>query len=151
MALTLFSIQNAKPMSKPYKLADGNGLHLLINPNGSKLWRLRYRFAGTQKMIGLGAFPDVPLSAARDKAHDARKLVAAGTDPSQQRKEDKIAANIAAQNTFESIAAEYLEKLKAEGAAQSTLEKNRWLLEDLAKPLSKRPAPRSRPPKFSAS
>ena len=101
MALTLFSVQNAKPMSKPYKLADGNGLHLLINPNGSKLWRLRYRFAGTQKMIGLGAFPDVPLSAARDKAHDARKLVAAGTDPSQQRKEDKIAANIAAQ-TFES-------------------------------------------------
>jgi hypothetical protein len=91
-------------------------------------------------MIGLGAFPEVPLSKARDKAHDARKLIAAGTDPSQQRKEEKIAANIPAQNTFGSIAAEYLAKLKDEGAAQSTIEKNRWLLEDLAKPLSKRPA-----------
>jgi hypothetical protein len=49
MALTLFSIQNAKPKAKPYKFADGNGLHLLVNPNGSKLWRLRYRFAGTQR------------------------------------------------------------------------------------------------------
>jgi hypothetical protein len=78
MALTLFSIQHAKPGPKPYKLADGNGLHLLANTNGSKLWRLRYRFAGLEKMIGLGAFPEVPLSAARDKAHDARKLVATG-------------------------------------------------------------------------
>jgi hypothetical protein len=102
-------------------------------------------------MIGLGAFPEVPLSKARDKAHDARKLIAAGTDPSQQRKEEKIAANIPAQNTFGSIAAEYLAKLKDEGAAQSIIEKNRWLLEDLAKPLSKRPATKLLPPRFSAS
>lgn len=53
MALTLFSVQNAKPKDRPYKLTDGNGLHLLVNPNGSKLWRFRYRHAGTQKMIGL--------------------------------------------------------------------------------------------------
>jgi hypothetical protein len=74
MALTLFSVQNAKPMSKPYKLADGNGLHLLINPNGSKLWRLRYRFAGTQKMIGLGAFPMF-----RSRQHATRRTTRASS------------------------------------------------------------------------
>ncbi len=139
MALSLFSIQNAKPREKPYKLTDGNGLHLLVTPSGSKLWRLRYRFGGKQNMLGLGAFPDVSLASAREKRDDARKLVAAGTDPSQQKKLDKIAAQTSAQNTFGSIAEDYLAHLKEDGKAEATLTKNRWLLTDLASPLSAHP------------
>jgi len=138
-ALTLFAIQNAKAREKPYKLSDGNGLHLLVNPNGSKLWRLRYRFGGKQNMIGLGAFPEVSLASARQRREDARRLVAAGNDPSHQRKLDKAAIELAAKNTFGAIVIDYLAKLKAEGAAEATLQKNKWLLQDLASPLTKRP------------
>lgn len=139
MLLTLFSIEKAKPKEKPYKLSDGNGLHLLVQSNGSKLWRLRYRFAGKQNMMSLGSFPEVSLAAARKKRDEARQLIAEGTDPSQQKRLDKLAANAAAKNTFGAVAAEYLEKLQEEGKAESTIEKNRWLLEDLAAPLAKRP------------
>jgi integrase len=139
MALTLFAIQNAKPHEKPYKLADGNGLHLLVKPNGSKLWRLRYRFGGKQNMLSLGAFPDVPLASARAKRDDARKLIAAGTDPSQQKKQDKIAAALSAESTFGAIAEEHLKELEENGAATATLKKVRWLLLDQASALTKRP------------
>ncbi len=62
MALTLFAIQNAKPKGKPYKLSDGGGLHLLVQPGGSKLWRFRYRFGGKENMLALGSFPEVSLA-----------------------------------------------------------------------------------------
>jgi integrase len=139
MALSLFSIQHAKPKDKPYLLTDGRGLHLLVTTTGSKLWRLRYRFGGKQNMLGLGAFPDVGLADARQKRDEARKLIAQGTDPSVHRKGEKLAAATAAQNTFGAIAAEYVEKLRAEGKSAPTLSKNEWLLEDLAKPLAERP------------
>ena len=135
MALTLFSVQNAKPKDRPYKLTDGDGLHLLVNPNGSKLWRLRYRFGDKQNMLSFGAFPEVTLASAREKRDDARKLLADGKDPSLQKKLEKIASQIAAANTFGTVAEEYLAKLKAEGRAETTVEKNRWLLIDLASPL----------------
>ena len=87
MALTLFALQNAKPKEKPYKLSDGEGLHLLVQPNGSKWWRFRYQFAGKEKMLSLGTFPEVTLASARTKRNEARSLVAEGIDPSQQRRE----------------------------------------------------------------
>ncbi len=139
MVLHQFSIAKAAPKEKPYKLSDGNALHLLVKPNGSKLWRLRYRFGGLEKMLALGPYPEVSLANARQKRDDARRLLADGKDPSEQRKLDKVAAEVAARNTFGAMAAEYLEKLREEGAAPATLEKNRWLLHDLADPLSKRP------------
>ena len=139
MVLAQFSIAKAKPKETPYKLSDGNGLHLLVNPSGSKLWRLRYRFGGRQKMIGLGSYPEVSLAQARDKRDEARKLIAAGTDPSQKRQLDKVAAAVSAKNTFGAVAADYIERLEANGAAASTLNKNRWLLNDLASPLAERP------------
>ena len=139
MSLSSFSIQNAKPKERPYKLTDGNGLHLLVNPNGSKLWRFRYRFGGAQKMISFGAFPDVGLAAARDKRDEARKLVAAGIDPSQKRKDERRASDAANRDTFAVVALEYIEKCEAEGIADATGYKKRWLLLDLAKPLADRP------------
>src|SRR3569832_1960185 len=118
MSLSSFSVEKAKPREKAYKLSDGDGLHLLVSTQGSKLWRFRYRFGGQEKMLGFGTFPDVSLSEARDKRDEARKLVAAGTDPSQKRKDDRQAALVAATNTFAAIATELIEKCEAEGIAE---------------------------------
>lgn len=145
MVLTVFAIEKAKPREKPYKLSDGGGLSLLVEPNGSKLWRFRYRFGGKENMLAFGPFPAVTLASARDKRDAARRLIAEGIDPSQQRKDQKAANAEAARNTFGVVAAEYLEKLKAEGAAESTLSKNTWLLEDLASPLAARPITEIKP------
>src|SRR6202166_4430118 len=125
MPLALFTVLKAKPQAKPYLLTDGNGLHLLVNPNGSKLWRLRYRFGGKQLMLSLGSFPEVSLANARSKRDDARKLLAAGTDPSRQKKLYKIASTSAAKNTFGAIVQEHLTNLRASGLAEPTLIKNR--------------------------
>ena len=95
MALTQLAIVNAAPKDKPYKLADGDGLHLLIQPNGSKLWRLRYRFNGQENMMSLGAFPSTSLANARTNVSESRSLLASGMNPSVKRKLDKIAAAIA--------------------------------------------------------
>jgi integrase len=136
--LTALAIQNAKPKEKPYKLSDGDGLHLLVNPNGSKLWRFRYQF-GKEKMLSFGSWPEVSLADARDRTSEARKLVAAGKDPSQQRQSDKLQAAIAQKNTYGALAEEYLANLKEKGSSESTLEKNHWLLLELASPLIRRP------------
>jgi DNA-binding TFAR19-related protein (PDSD5 family) len=139
MLLAQLTIKNAKPREKPYKLRDGSGLYLLVSPNGSKLWRLRYRFSDKQNMLSFGGFPEVSLASARTKRDEARKLLAEGVDPSQQRRLDKIAAATAARNTFAALVEDYLAKLEDEGSAESTMSKNRWLLQELAVPLAKRP------------
>jgi hypothetical protein len=107
--LSALAVENAKPRDKEYVLTDGNGLHLLITPQGSRLWRLRYRFGGKQNMLSLGAFPDVSLVSARSKRDDARKHIAQGINPSLHRMQEKLAAKVAANNTFGAIAEEYLE------------------------------------------
>jgi integrase len=139
MSLTQLAIVNAAATDKPLMLSDGFGLHLLVQPSGSKLWRFRYRFGGRANMLTFGAFPTVTLAAARSKREDARKLLANGTDPSVKRKLDKITAATTAQNTFGAVAAEYLAHMLANGASESTLSKNRWMLLDLAAPLANRP------------
>jgi hypothetical protein len=137
--LTVFAIERARPKAKSFKLSDGNGLHLLIEPNGSKLWRFRYQFDRKEKMISLGAFPNVSLAAARAKRDEARKLLADGKDPSQQRKQDRLTAAASARSTFRAVAEEVLATLADSNAAGRTIEKNRWLLLDLAAPLADRP------------
>jgi hypothetical protein len=82
-------VKNAKPLKKPYKLSDGKGLVLLVNPDGSKWWRLRYTIDAKEKMLSLGVYPEVSLADARNKALEARKDVAKGIDPSEQRKTSK--------------------------------------------------------------
>jgi len=139
MSLTQFAIVSAAPAEKSYKLSDGAGLSLLIEPNGSKLWRFRYFFGGRENMMTLGSFPTVPLAEARRKRDEAKKLLAAGISPAQKKRADKTAAAAAAQNTFGLIAAEYIANLEAQSVAKPTLGKNRWLLEQLAAPLARRP------------
>jgi len=139
MPLSSLAVQNAKPRENFYVLTDGNSLHLLIKPNGSKLWRLRYRFGGKQNMLSLGSFPEISLADARAKRDDARKLLANDIDPSRQKKLDKIAAATEAKNTFRAIAEEHLKNLEESGTAASTMTKNRWYLLDLAAPLANLP------------
>ena len=139
MALTALAIENAKSKERPYKLSDGEGLHLQVMPNGSKWWRFRYQFARKEKMLSLGTFPEVSLAEARLKKNAARKLVSDGIDPSARKKLEKQGVADNAQNTFKVSADGYLAHLKDNQRAVTTLEKNTWLLLDLAKPLHERP------------
>lgn len=105
MALTDIKVRTVKPLDKPFKLTDGEGMHLLINPNGSKYWRLQYRFGGKQKMLALGVYPTVTLAAARKRREIAKKLVSDGIDPAEKKKEDKIEQS--GSTTFESVARDW--------------------------------------------
>lgn len=107
MPLNDMQIRRAKPEAKAYTLGDGQGLSLLIEPNGSKSWRFRYRYGGKPKMISLGVYPIVTLAAARTKRDEARKIVAEGRNPSEIRKEQKLAQQVGVGNTFEVIAREW--------------------------------------------
>jgi integrase len=131
-------IRQAKPRERDYKLSDYDGLYLLVCASGSKLWRLAYRFAGKQKLLALGAHPTITLAEARDRRDVARKLLASGTDPSAQRRLDRIAARTGG-NTFREIAEELLEKQAREQRSPRTLKKNRWLLGPAFDTLGNRP------------
>ena len=122
--LTETAIRSAKPREKPYKLFDERGLYLLMAPTGGRLWRFRYRHGGKEKLLALGAYPDVPLRRAREKRDEARRLVADGIDPNVQRQSDKATLC----HTFEPVAREWLELLKNSIKA-STLERERSQLE----------------------
>jgi hypothetical protein len=91
-------ISGAKPREKAFKLADGGGLYLLVTPEGSRWWRLRFRVHGKEKMLSLGTFPDVSLKLARDRRDQARRDLANGIDPSAKRRIEKMASG----NTFRS-------------------------------------------------
>ena len=88
MPLTDTAIKKAKPGAKPVKLSDGKGMYLLVSPTGSKLWRWKYRVLGKEKVMALGAYPDVPLAQAREAMAEARKVLATGADPMVKRKAD---------------------------------------------------------------
>jgi len=107
MALTVVQVKNAKPKEKAYKLADERGLYLLVNPNGSKLWKLKYRFAGIEKKLSLGSFPDVTLADVRNKREDARKQLTNNIDPGVLKNSIKRSKKLAAENSFEAIAREW--------------------------------------------
>jgi integrase len=126
MPLKDLSVRKAKAGPRPRKLSDGGGLHVLIQPTGSKLWRLAYRFAGKQKTLALGAYPIVSLEEARQHRDEAKKLLARSIDPSVQRKADRHAGR---NDTFRAVAQEVIAKLEREGRAQATLSKKRWLLD----------------------
>jgi hypothetical protein len=95
MPLTDALIKNAKPADKPRKLSDEKGLFLLVHPNGGKYWRVAYRFDGKQKTLAVGRYPDIGLADARDRRDDARKLLANGVDPSEEKKAGKVAKQAA--------------------------------------------------------
>ncbi len=106
MALTDIKVRSAKPQEKEYTLVDGDGMFLLIHPNGSKYWRFRFRFGGKQHLMAFGVYPETSLADARQKREEARKLVAAGIDPREHKravKEEQAKEAV----TFESVAREW--------------------------------------------
>ncbi|EJY3717743.1 tyrosine-type recombinase/integrase [Salmonella enterica] len=112
MKLTARQISTAKPTDKPYKLSDGGGLYLLVNPNGSRYWRMKYRYAGKEKLLSIGVYPDVTLAEARDKRTKAKRILAAGDDPSEVKQAEREAKNLAVNNSFELLALEWHEHKK---------------------------------------
>jgi len=107
MNLTAQTIKNSKPAIKTRKLFDGGGLYLEVSPKGRKWWRLKYRFAGKEKKLSLGVYPDVTLKDARDRRYQARKLLDDGIDPSEHRRSIREEIRIQAANTFELVAREW--------------------------------------------
>jgi integrase len=142
MSLTDVTIRNAKPTAKPYKLSDDKGLFVLVQPSGGKLWRLKYRFNGTEKKLGLGRYPDVGLGEARKRCDAARQLIALGVDPAIEKQREKQEAQERAIQTFKRVADEYIAvKLVGEQKAEATIRKAEWFLSLIepqigAKPIS---------------
>lgn len=108
--LTDAQVRSAKGQDKPYKLSDGGGLYLLVNPDGVRYWRMDYRFADTRRTLAFGKYPDIPLGDARTKRTEAKRLIDQGVDPGEMRKAQKAARTERAANSFESVAREWLLK-----------------------------------------
>jgi len=128
MPLTDTKLRSLKPSGKPTKHSDAGGLFVLVTPQGSKLWRLAYRFGGKQKTLSFGSYPIVTLAEARDKRDKAKRLLAENIDPSQQAKLEKINRQVSSANSFNAVADELIAKAEREGKAEATLIKKQWLL-----------------------
>ncbi len=139
MALTATAVKQAKPREKPYKLSDEKGMFLLVNPNGSKYWRLKYRFGGKEKLLALGVFPDLSLAGARDKRDEARSQLANEIDPSVAKRVRKQAQKEEGGNSFKVIATEWFQT-KMQNKAQGYQDRTwRGLKNDLFPALGHRP------------
>lgn len=113
MRLSDVKVKNAKPGEKNRKLADGDGMYLLVTPAGGKCWRLKYRFGGKEKTLSMGMYPEIALIEAREKTQAARKLLANGVDPGEEKRAGKAAAAVVTANTFETIAREWHRDFKS--------------------------------------
>lgn len=111
--LTEMQVRKAKPAEKSYRLADGKGLYLEVMPNGSRYWRMKYRFDGKEKRAAFGVYPEVSLAAARQACLAARKRLSEGIDPSAQKQEIKRVRALEAASSFEMVAREWYESQKA--------------------------------------
>ncbi|MBO6867259.1 MAG: integrase arm-type DNA-binding domain-containing protein [Thalassococcus sp.] len=120
-------VRALKPMDKPYKRADFDGLFVLVNPNGSKLWRFKYRWMKKEKLLSFGKYPNLSLKQAREKRDAARKQLAEGKDPSFVRKKEKEREEAQHRETFGKLADALLEKKRKEGKSAATLAKTEWL------------------------
>lgn len=142
MALTDVAIRNAKPEAKAYKLADGAGMFLLVTPAGGKLWRLKYRIDGREKLLALGTYPEIGLSDARKRREEARAVIAQGKDPSREKQRDKARSRIQATDTFTAISNEYCAKRRRDGEkgwSPPTATRSEYLLSLLTSSIGRMP------------
>jgi integrase len=140
MALTDTAIRGARAQTgRTIKLSDGGGLQLWVTPTGSKLWTVAYRFNGRQLKLSLGPYPAVGLKDARAQRDAAKRLLASGVDPGQQKKTAALTKANAEANTFDAIAAELLDKKRREAKADRTLGKLEWLLSLAGPAIGSRP------------
>lgn len=142
MKLTDTKIRSTKPGERDQKLGDGGGLYLLITPAGGKLWRLKFRTDGREKKLSIGSYPDITLGEARKRRDEARALLAAGKDPSREKRREKVRSQLQAENTFAGVAKEYCEKRKRDGQkawAPATAVRCEYLLGQLNKTIGRMP------------
>lgn len=139
MPLTDTAVRQVKPRPKPYKLADGHGLYLEVTPNGSRYWRLKYRFAGKEKRLALGVYPTVTLAKARDYALEARRLLQDGIDPAVRKRERKHAQRVAAANSFESVGREWHSVMRPKWSVRHAADVIESLEKDIFPILGRRP------------
>ena len=137
--LTAATVARAKPKTTDYKLSDRDGMYLLVKPSGTKYWRMNYRHFGSQRTVSFGRYPEVSLAEARQRLIEARRLIADGIDPVDQAKLDKIADSVVASNSFELVAAEWLEKVKLEDRAAASIKKYEWQLGLVTPTIGRRP------------
>lgn len=138
MALTDLAIRSVKPKDRPYKLGDALGLFFLVQPSGGKLWRLKYRLEGKERKLAISSYPALSLGEARKRRDEARELMAAGKDPSREKRRDKVRARAAAANSFATLVAEYCAKRMRDGVggwAPATAKRSEYLLGQLTRPL----------------
>jgi integrase len=139
MALTDTEIRKAKPQAKPYKLSDGAGLYIWITPSGGRKWRASYRHEGKQKTATFGGYPEVSLALARERHRNARKLLAEGIDPMEQRKALKSAQDAASANSFAIVTALWLEHWSEAKSARHVDSVRRRMAADILPALGSRP------------
>jgi len=139
MSLSDVKVRALKPESAAYKVSDGEGLHVMVSPNGSKLWRLSYRFSGKQKTLALGRYPTISLLQARRARDTAKALLARGVDPSADRKAERRKKSIAAANTFEAVANEWFEANQDRWVESYSSRLRSRMDDDLLPDLGKRP------------
>ena len=154
------TVRNIKPIDATLRLSDGDGLYMLVRPNGAKWWRLDYSIGGKRKTLSIGVYPDTGLKAARDKADEARQFVAAGTDPSDVRKANKaqqakareadrrIADGLPAVDSFEEVGREWFAKFSGEWAPSHADKIIRRLERDIFPWVGKRPIANINPPEL---
>ncbi len=141
MALTDLAIRQLKPRERTFKKADERGLFIEVRPNGKKYWRFAFRFAGKQRLMGVGTYPDVPLVEARAIRDQARADLRSGKDPVLERRRKKLTATAAASNTFELLAREWWETKRGEWAREHAGRVWDWIERDLLPALGARPLP----------
>lgn len=131
--LTDVVVRNAKSGNAAYKISDAHGLYLLVTTGGGKHWRFDYRFLGVRRTLSIGPYPLVSLADARDERDKARRLLRGDIDPVEQKKLERIEADLLRGTTFALIADEFIAKMEREKRAEATLTKTRWLI-DFARP-----------------
>ena len=146
MGLTVTAIRNLRPQAKPQKLFDEGGLFLLVSPAGGKWWRLKYRYAGREKLLSLGTFPDIGLKDARERRDEARRQLASNIDPGEHRKATKSATLSASVNSFEVVAREWILKYKPSWAVSHESKVSARLEKDVFPWLGSRPIAEITPP-----
>lgn len=129
MALTDPAVKNAKPQEKIYRLTDEKGLYLEVHPNGARYWRHKYRFAGKEKRLAYGVYPEISLKEARNARDDSRRLLREGIDPAKLKRTRKARQTLAAENTFQTVSEEWFQK-QLDTWAEATAKKRRALLDN---------------------
>ena len=138
--LTAIAVKMAKPQAKTTKLADGGGLYLEVRTTGSKYWRMKYRFAGKEKLLAIGTYPEVSLAAARKARDKAKQQLSESIDPSMAKQLERHLGEQIAANTFQLVAQEWLERVHQHEVVSDHYQRNRRRLERDAFPIiGKRP------------